>query len=90
MPRPSVPGTAAAPAPPPPAAPPMVYPPAHHHVWWYPIGVWVILAAFFAFMDVATTHAITWSIWPIGVLGIFMVGIPLHTLGAERRAGRPR
>ncbi|HYM39090.1 MAG TPA: zinc-ribbon domain-containing protein [Thermoplasmata archaeon] len=91
MPRPSVTGAPprAPVGPPLPPMPPMVYPPARPHLWWYPIGVWVILAGFFAFIDVATTHAITWSIWPIGILGIFMVGFPLLHL-VEERAGRPR
>ena len=89
MPRPSV---AAGPVPPPgmPPAPPVVYPPSHRHAWWYPIGVWVILSAFFAFMDLVTTHAITWSVWPIGILGIFMVGFPLLNLVEERSAGARR
>jgi len=68
----------------------MVYPPSHHHAWWYPIGVWVILSAFFSFIDLTTTHSITWSVWPIGIMGIFMVGIPLLNLVEERTAGRPR
>ena len=90
MPRPAAVAPAAAAPPAPPVAPPMVYPPSHHHAWWYPIGVWVILAAFFAFIDLATTHSITWSVWPIGILGIFMVGIPLLNLLEERTAGRSR
>ena len=93
MPRPGAPGTApAVPAAPPlpsAPAPPLVYPPAHPRAWWYPIGVWVILSAFFAFIDVAGTHTISWSVWPIGILGIFMVGFPLlHLL--EERASRTR
>lgn len=93
MPRPTVSGTApAAPvAPPTPAAPapPYVYPPARPRAWWYPIGVWVILSAFFAFIDLAGTRTISWSIWPIGILGVFMVGFPLlHLL--EERSSRPR
>lgn len=71
-------------------APPMMYGPSQHHAWWYPIGVWVILAAFFVFLDASLTHAITWSVWPIGILGIFMVGIPLLNLLEERSSGRPR
>ncbi len=91
MPKPTVPGAApAAPAsPPPPPTPPLVYPPSRPHLWWYPIGVWVILSGFFAFIDLATAHTVTWSVWPIGILGIFMVGFPLlHVV--EERAGRPR
>ncbi len=90
MPRP-VPAAPAAPAAPPmPPVPPMVYPPSHHHAWWYPIGVWVILSAFFAFMDLTTTRTITWSVWPIGILGIFMVGLPLLNLVEERTMRRPQ
>jgi len=88
MPKPAVAGTPPT-APPPAVMPPMVYRPTQPHLWWYPIGVWVILSAFFAFMDVVVTHTITWSIWPIGILGIFMVGFPvLHLI--EGRAGGPR
>jgi len=88
---PRAPGTAPAqaprPAPNPPA--PMYYPPARTRAWWYPIGVWVILAAFFVFIDVATTGRITWSVWPVGILGIFMLGFPLlHRL--EEWSSRPR
>jgi hypothetical protein len=92
MPRPSAPAAAsAAPAPMvPTVAPPMVYAPSEHHAWWYPIGVWVILAAFFAFIDLSVTHTVTWSVWPIGIMGIFMVGIPLLNLFEERMAGRAR
>ncbi len=92
MPKPSVAGTApvAAPsAPQPPYVPPTVYSPARRHMWWYPIGVWVIFAGFFAFIDLTLNHTITWSIWPIGILGIFMVGFPLLHL-VEERAGRPK
>ena len=97
MPRPGVAGAASAtstapprPPMPPPTGPTMVYPPSNRHAWWYPIGVWVILSAFFAFIDLATTHTITWSVWPIGILGIFMVGFPLLHLVEERTARRPR
>ncbi len=97
MPKPSVAGTApsaaaAAPSGPPvPPVPPMYYPPARPHLWWYPIGVWVILAGFFLFIDLATNpaHTMSWSIWPIGILGIFMVGFPLLHL-IEEGAGRSR
>ncbi len=91
MPRPSAsvgPPAATPPAGPPPR--PAVYPPSQHHAWWYPIGVWVVLAAFFAFIDVMTTQRITWSVWPIGILGIFMVGIPVLNLIEERTTGRAR
>ena len=96
MPKPSVVGSSptASPAPSPPPAPmappmpPFVYPTAHRHAWWYPIGVWVLLAGFFAFVDLTTTHTITWSIWPIGILGIFMVGIPLLNLIEENAVRR--
>lgn len=93
MPKPTAPGMAAAAAvaPPPPVAPmPLpVYPPARPRAWWYPIGVWVILSAFFAFIDFAGTRTISWSVWPIGILGIFMVGFPLLHL-IEDRASPPR
>ncbi len=102
MPRPTVSGTvpAAPMAPPTPFMPgtpptpvgpvgPTVYPPARPRAWWYPIGVWVILSAFFAFLDLAATRTISWSIWPIGILGVFMVGFPLLHL-AEERSSRPR
>lgn len=93
MPRPSAPAAAEA-APPSPAAPslppPTVYAPAQRHAWWYPIGVWVILSAFFAFIDVTTTHTITWSVWPIGIFGIFMVGLPLLNLFESRVTQRSR
>ncbi len=74
----------------PPGPPPVVYAPDHRHAWWYPIGVWVILAGFFAFIDLSTTHTITWSVWPIGLLGIFMVGIPLLNLLEDRTMRPPR
>ncbi len=64
----------------------MVYRPEQPHLWWYPIGVWVILSGFFAFLDLVSTHTITWSIWPIGILGIFMVGFPLLNLFEGRVA----
>ncbi len=56
---------------------PVVYAPARRHAWWFPIGVWAILSAFFLFADLMVTHAISWSIWPVGVTGIFLVGFPL-------------
>ena len=93
MPTPSIPGgtpaTSGPPTAPPPVPPPMVYPPGRHRAWWYPIGVWVILSAFFAFIDLAGSRTISWSVWPIGILGIFMVGFPLLQL-LEERASRPR
>lgn len=52
--------------------------------WWYPIGVWAVLSAFFLFVDAAFTGAVTWSIWPIGFLGIFMVGFTLLRYADER------
>ncbi len=104
MPKPSVPAAPpaapAAPAAPPPGAaypppgagyppPPYAYPPAQRRAWWYPIGVWVILSGFFLFVDLVMNHTVTWSVWPVGILGIFMVGFPLlHLL--EERSTRPR
>ncbi len=86
MPRPPAetvpPAAGSAPSMPPPA----VYHPAQHHVWWYPIGVWVILAGFFAFIDLVATGRLTWSVYPIGIFGIFMVGFPLLHLVEDRAA----
>lgn len=59
---------------------PLVFAPLRPRAWWYPIGVWVILSAFFLFLDVATDRGIDWSYWPIGILAIFMVGFPLLNL----------
>ncbi len=94
MPRPSVAGsgtpvTPAAPPQPYAPPPPTVYAPSRPRAWWYPIGVWLILSAFFAFIDLAGTRTISWSVWPIGILGIFMVGFPLLHL-VEERSTRPR
>ena len=94
MPRPSVPGgTPSAPAPAPPPLPPVpapyAYRPARRRAWWYPIGVWVIFSAFFLFIDLAATRTVTWSVWPIGILGIFMVGFPVLRL-LEEWSARPR
>ena len=61
-----------------------MYQPGQHHVWWYPIGVWVILSGFFAFLDLVGTGTLTWSVYPIGILGIFMVGFPVLHLVEER------
>jgi zinc-ribbon domain len=55
----------------------VVYNPAQRHAWWFPIGVWAILSVFFLFADVMVTHGISWSVWPVGVIGIFLVGFPL-------------
>lgn len=94
MPKPSVPGAASAATAPSPSSPapvymPPVYQPSQRHAWWYPIGVWVILSGFFAFLDIAATHTVSWSVWPIGILGIFMVGFPLLQL-VEGRATQRR
>ncbi|OGS64308.1 MAG: hypothetical protein A3K59_02490 [Euryarchaeota archaeon RBG_19FT_COMBO_69_17] len=67
---------------------PVFYPPARARAWWYPIGVWLILSSFFLFVDLATTGGITWAYWPIGIIGIFMVGFPLLNLLEARIAGR--
>lgn len=78
-----------APSPAGPPPPPVYYRPAQQRAWWYPIGVWAILAAFFLFVDLSTTGRVSWSVWPIGILGIFMLGFPLlHRL--EMWASRPR
>lgn len=89
MPRPS--GTpSAAPPIPPPTIPPLYYPPDRPRAWWYPIGVWVILAAFFLFIDLSTDGQVTWSVWPVGILGIFMLGFPLlHRLEEWSSPPRP-
>lgn len=95
MPRvPAAPMTAAPASPPsPPLAPapvlPFQYVPTTERAWWYPIGVWVILAAFSVLVDLATSGRITWSPWPVGILGIFLVGFTLlHRL--EAWSLRPR
>ena len=76
---PGAPGTPPPTTPPGPASSPapVVYAADHRHVWWFPIGVWAILSAFFLFLDLMTSAAVTWSVWPVGVIGIFLVGIPL-------------
>ncbi len=92
MPRSAGTRLAASPRPstPSPAIPPTYYPPARPRAWWYPIGVWLILSAFFLFVDASTTRTITWAYWPIGILGIFMVGFPILRLLEETMARRPR
>jgi hypothetical protein len=55
----------------------VVYAPARRHAWWFPIGVWAVLSAFFLFTDTMTTRSVSWSVWPVGVIGIFLVGLPL-------------
>lgn len=92
MPRPTVPGTVPT-APPPapvPVPPPVYYPPTRRRAWWYPIGVWFLLSLFFLFLDLMTTRAVTWSYWPIGILGIFMVGLPLLQRLEEWASSRRR
>ena len=68
--------------------PPLVYAPVRPRAWWYPIGVWGLLSAFFLFLDAAPGDGIGWASWPIGVLGIFMVGFPLLGLLETWSAGR--
>lgn len=63
-----------------PKAPLLVFAPVRPRAWWYPIGVWVLLSAFFLFVDLATGGGVEWSYWPIGLLGIFMLGFPLLNL----------
>ncbi len=55
--------------------------------WWYPLGAWAILSAFFLFLDlVGRDGTVDWAYWPIGILGIFMVGFPLlNMLDARAR-----
>lgn len=78
---------------PPPAPTPMA-PGAPHAAgrepsWWYPIGVWAVLTAFFLFIDLTTTGRISWAQWPIGIIGIFLVGFSLLGL-ADRRYRQTR
>ena len=84
----AAPAQAPRPAPNPPA--PMYYPPARTRAWWYPIGVWVILASFFLFIDVVPDLTVSWAYWPIGVTGIFMVGFPLLQLVEDAASRRRR
>ena len=93
MPRPAgaIPMQAQRPLPAPPPAP-TYYPPTRPKAWWYPIGVWIILASFFLFIDLLSGGLIEWAYWPIGITGIFMVGFPLlnlleEKLGTGRRFG---
>jgi len=92
MPRPAAATPTEAPRPMPPSpsgVPPTVYPPARPRAWWYPIGVWFILSAFFLFVDVVPDARVDWSYWPIGIIGIFMVGFPLLRLLEEASVRRP-
>lgn len=79
---------ASRPAPPAAPQPLVVYASVRPRAWWYPIGVWVLLSSFFLFVDLVPGDGIGWAHWPIGVLGIFMVGFPLlhlvETFVAER------
>lgn len=82
MPRPTVPPGVPPPSlpippAPAPAGPPTVYPASRQRAWWYPIGVWAILSAFFLFSDLLANGRVIWAYWPIGILGIFMIGFPL-------------
>lgn len=74
------------------AMPPVVYPPARPRPWWYPIGVWLLLAAFFLFVDLVSGGGVDWAYWPIGIIGIFLVGFPLLNLLETRMSHerRPR
>ena len=90
MPRAAAAPAGAPPPGPPPTVPPLYYPPARTRAWWYPIGVWVILASFFLFIDVVPDLTVSWAHWPIGVTGIFMVGLPLLQLLEESAARRRR
>jgi len=71
----------------------MYRPPARPRAWWYPIGVWVILSAFFLFIDLLSA-GVDFAYFVIGILGIFMVGFPLlrrlEEWSAQRRGGPPR
>lgn len=71
-----------------PVPPPVVFPPAQRRAWWYPIGVWVILSGFFLFVDAVPDGEVQWAYWPIGIIGIFLVGFPL--LNRLERAQGPR
>ncbi|MGQ0796769.1 MAG: zinc-ribbon domain-containing protein [Methanobacteriota archaeon] len=74
-----------------PASPsaPVVYRPARPRAWWYPIGVWMLLGAFFLFVDLVSGGGVDWAYWPVGVIGIFLVGFPLLNL-LEARMSRKR
>jgi hypothetical protein len=73
------------------ATPLVVYAPVRPRAWWYPIGVWVVLSAFFLFVDLVPGDGLGWAHGPIGVLGIFLVGFPLlHLLEAFVAGERPR
>lgn len=80
--------------PPPPAAPtppPAVPPAPAARVWWHGLGVFVILALFFIFIDVAMTLRLTWS--PVAVLATaFLAGAVMvlqFLASADRRDRRP-
>lgn len=69
---------------------PVVYPPARPRAWWYPIGVWLLLAAFFLFVDLVSGAGVDWAFWPIGIIGIFLVGFPLLNLLEARMSHERR
>lgn len=75
---PMTPSAVAAPAP-----PHFLYAPLRPPAWWYPLALWAVLAAVFLALDALGSGRITWSVWPVGLLGIFLVGFPLlHRLEA--------
>jgi hypothetical protein len=49
--------------------------------------VWVVLSAFFLFLDLVPGDGLAWAHGPIGVLGIFLVGFPLLQLLEAVAAG---
>ncbi|NIN70208.1 MAG: zinc-ribbon domain-containing protein [Anaerolineae bacterium] len=54
--------------------------------WWYPIGLWAILSAFFLFVELMAWGGINWSLWPVGILGILLVGFTLLRYANDRYA----
>ncbi len=89
--KPEAPSPLPAAAPPvPPAAPP---PPPHitprpvrPRAWWHPLGVFVILSAFFLVLDASATGRLTWSLVVVLSIAFIVGGIAVAV--SLRRAGR--
>lgn len=56
--------------------------------WWYPIGVWVIFSGFVVFVEWMGLGSIRWSLWPVGISGILLVGFTLLRHANERYSQR--
>src|SRR3990170_7116706 len=86
---PAPPPTPSAMPPPPPMAPPPA--PMKPRVWWHGLGVFVIVAAFLLFIDLATTARVTWSIAAVLSLAflIGMIMILQFLASPDRRDRRP-